>query len=332
MTKICVVYSHSKVGDLIWQLPYIKSISEYHKDSVTLIVHEYTQAKKILKNCEYINLVEYNQFRKKLFYWIDIFNLYLFLKNKKFTHVYILDKINRPAISARLAKVKNIIGPGIKQQKKYLTCDNFLSDEDWKLNYSEQSQKILKINNIPIFNKFPDIQINLERNDILPKIKNINDKIISFGIDSGEEYKMWYEDYFLELAEKLQKIIKFNKVYLICSKKNRPMSNYIIKKSKYNLFEDASDLDLVNVMAILKKSEIFVGNNSGPLNLSAALGTKSFGLIANDAISELKFSKIIPITPSNYKDNVWNRDRKGMKELTVQKVYNDIISNLNNNK
>ena len=85
---------------------------------------------------------------------------------------------------------------------------------------------------------------------------------------------MWYEDYFLELAEKLQKIIKFNKVYLICSKKNRPMSNYIIKKSKYNLFEDASDLDLVNVMAILKKSEIFVGNNSGLLNLSAALGTK----------------------------------------------------------
>ena len=142
------VYSHSKVGDLIWQLPYIKSISEYHKDSVTLIVHEYTQAKKILKNCEYINLVEYNQFRKKLFYWIDIFNLYLFLKNKKFTHVYILDKINRPAISARLAKVKNIIGPGIKKQKKYLTCDNFLSDEDWKLNYSEQSQKFLNINSI----------------------------------------------------------------------------------------------------------------------------------------------------------------------------------------
>ena len=331
MTKICVVYSHSKVGDLIWQLPYIKSISNYHKESVTLIVHEYTQAKKILKNCNYIDLVEYNHFRKKFFYWIDIFILYLFLKKKKFTHVYILDKINRPAISAKLAKVKNIIGPGIKRQKKYLTCKNYLADDDWMLSYSEQSQKILKINKIPIVQMFPDIQIDLERNDIMPKIKNINEKIISFGIDSGEEYKMWYEDYFLELAEKLQKFIKFNKVYLICSKQNQSMSNYIIKNSKNNLFEDTSNLDLVNVMAILKRSEIFVGNNSGPLNLSAAIGTKSFGLIANDAVSELKFSKIIPITPFNYKDNVWNRERKGMKELTVQKVYNDIISNLSNN-
>ena len=72
----------------------------------------------------------------------------------------------------------------------------------------------------------------------------------------------------------------------------------------------------------------FVGNNSGPLNMASALGIKSYGLICNDPVSELKYSNIVAITPDNYEDNVWNRDRKGMKNLTVEKAYNFIIDNL----
>ncbi len=81
-------------------------------------------------------------------------------------------------------------------------------------------------------------------------------------------------------------------------------------------------------MGILKKSNFFVGNNAGPLNMAAALGVKSFGLISNDPVSELRYSNILPITPDNYKDNVWNRDRKGMKNLTVEKVSNFILEKI----
>ena len=73
---------------------------------------------------------------------------------------------------------------------------------------------------------------------------------------------------------------------------------------------------------------IFIGNNAGPLNLSSALGIKTFGLIANDPASELIYSRIIPITPENYIDNKWNRNREGMKKLTVQRVFNEIMKNL----
>ena len=43
--KICIVYTHHKLGDLIWQLPYIKAISEHYNEKVDLIVREKTQAK-----------------------------------------------------------------------------------------------------------------------------------------------------------------------------------------------------------------------------------------------------------------------------------------------
>ena len=72
-----------------------------------------------------------------------------------------------------------------------------------------------------------------------------------------------------------------------------------------------------------------MGNNSGPLNLSAALGVKTFGLIANDPVSELKYSKITPITPQDYKDDIWTRNREGMKKLKVEQVFNKIMEGLN---
>ena len=62
----------------------------------------------------------------------------------KYSHVYILDKVNKPAIAAKLCGIKNIIGPGIGKQKKWLTTKKYLTNEDLKLSYSEQSQKILK--------------------------------------------------------------------------------------------------------------------------------------------------------------------------------------------
>ncbi len=326
--NICIVYSHSKLGDLIWQLPYIKAISSYHKKKIILIVRESTQGKEILKDLGYIDKVEYNSFRKNIYYWIDAFKLYKHLKKADFSHLYALDKISRPAIAARFAGIKNIIGPGLGNQKKWLTCNTFLSKKDWRLSYSEQSQKFLFYNNIPVNNTIPELKINFERDDIDIKVKKINKRIISFGIDSGEDFKMWYEELFVELANILSGKNIFDEIYLICNKKNHKMASKIINLSKNKYFFDCSNYNLVNIMAILKKSLFFVGNNSGPLNMSAALGVKSFGLICNDPVSELKYSNIIAITPDNYEDNVWNRDRNGMKKLTVDKVSNFILEKI----
>ena len=40
--KICIVYTHHKLGDLIWQLPYIKAISDHHNQKVNLVKNKLT--------------------------------------------------------------------------------------------------------------------------------------------------------------------------------------------------------------------------------------------------------------------------------------------------
>ena len=328
MNKVCIVYTHHKLGDLIWQLPYIKSISEYHKIKINLIVREKTQAKNILKDLNYIDDIFYNNFRKGLFYWSDVYKLYKIYKKEQFDYVYLLDKVNKPAIAAKFAGIKNIIGPGLGNQKKWLTNKNFLNENDWKNNYSEQSQKFLKINSIPVNNLFPEININLKKfeqnnSDLIKKGKKI-----SFGVDSFEDFKIWQEENFIELADLLHQKKLFDFIYLICGRDKSYIAEKIIKHSGKDYFINCANKDLSGVVLAIKNSDFFVGNNSGPLNLSSALGVKSFGLIANDPVSELKYSKIIPITPDDYKDNTWIRDRNAMRRLTVSKVHNSIIEKI----
>jgi len=326
--KICIVYTHHKLGDLIWQLPYIKAISDHHNEKIDLIVRKKTQAQNILKDLNHINKIYYNEFRKGLAYWIDVFKLKKIFNSEKYDYVYILDKVNKPAIAAKLAGIKNIIGPGFKNQKKWITAKNYLAEEDWKLNYSEQSQKLLKINSITLNNKFPNLEVNIERfknnnNDLL-----VDGKKIAFGVDSFEDFKMWYEEDFIKLADLLFQKKLFDYIYLICGPEKSHIAKKIINNSNKKYFIDCSNKDLQGIILAIKNSIFYVGNNSGPLNLSAALGVKTFGLIATDPVSELKYSKINPITPKDYVDNIWIRDRSGMKKLKPNEVFEHIINNL----
>jgi len=322
--KICIVYTHHKLGDLIWQIPYIKAISKHFNQRVDLILREKTQAKKILKDEKYIGNINYNNFRKGIFYWIDVWKLVKIYNQNKYSHVYILDKVNKPAIAAKISGIKNIIGPGIGNQKKYLTTDIVLKNDDWKLNYSEQSKKLLKLHKINLDNPYPQINFDINKFNEYNSDLLYEGKKIAFGVDSFEDYKMWYEEDFVTLAELLHKKNIFDYVYLVCGPDKSHIAKKIIETSKKNYFIDCSKKDLTGVITAIKNSQFFVGNNSGPLNLSAALGVESFGLIVNDAISELKYSKIQFITPKDYKDNTWVRDRKNMKTLLPNEVFNFI--------
>ena len=210
-----------------------------------------------------------------------------------------------------------------------VTVNNFLTQSDWKMNYSDQSKKLLEINSIKIDNFFPKIEINTERlknnSDILVKGKKI-----AFGVDSFEDFKMWYEENFIELASLLYEKKLFDFIYLICGPDKSFISKNIIQNSKKDYFIDCSNKDLGGLILAIRNSDFFIGNNSGPLNLSAALDVKTFGLIANDPVSELSNSKIIPITPKDYVDNIWNRNREGMKKLKTNDVFNFVISEIQN--
>ena len=151
---------------------------------------------------------------------------------------------------------------------------------------------------------------------------------VNLGLLGFFKYGEFLLENFIELANKFYDKKVFDYVYLICGKDKQYIAKDIIAKSNKNYFIDCSDLKLIDIISVIKDSDFFVGNNSGPLNLAAALNVKSFGLFANTPISQLKFSKVIPLVPENYVDNQFIKDRKEMKKLTPDKVFLDITKHL----
>lgn len=339
MNKICIVYTHGKLGDFIWQLPYIKAISNFHNQKITIITRPTTQAKILYRDLDYIEEIIYNDFKKDFYYWIEVIKLWKIFRNKNFDYVYLLDKVNRSAIAAKLAGIKNIIGLGIGNQKKFLTNKFFLDNEDQRLSYSEQSQKFCKLNSIKVKNFFPEIIINKKRLDLLKTnlypSKNFK---VSFCVDASEEFKIWPEEYFCKLADILNKNNFSDLFFLISHPKNKLYVDKIISLSKKNYFVDCSSYNLLEICNIILNSKIFVGNNSGPTNLAAALNVKSYILISNTSLRELKFSRVIPILPDDYiepADNAINkigdnliRTRNLMKKVTPQRVFDKIVKTI----
>ena len=139
---------------------------------------------------------------------------------------------------------------------------------------------------------------------------------------------MWYEEDFIKLADLLHKKKLFDYIYLICGPDKSNIAKKIIHESNKGYFIDCSNKNLDGLILAIKNSNFYIGNNSGPLNLAAALDIKTFGLIANDPVSELKYSKINPITPQNYVDNIWTRNREGMKNLKPNEVFEYVLNNL----
>ena len=155
MIKICIVYTHHKLGDLIWQLPYMKAISSHHGTKVDLILRKKTQAKNILSDMSYINEIHYNEFRKGLNYWIDVFKLFKIFSKNKYDYVYILDKVNKPAIAAKFAGINDPITiirsktfqPSEKKSLTVFSPKNLIIISIRNIAVIAASAKISKLNN-----------------------------------------------------------------------------------------------------------------------------------------------------------------------------------------
>ena len=73
-TDVAINFRHSAVGELLWMLPIIRSISLHNKKKIILFTRKETSAKLILDKEDYIEEIVYLPFRKGIFQVLDIIN------------------------------------------------------------------------------------------------------------------------------------------------------------------------------------------------------------------------------------------------------------------
>ena len=302
--KILVVYTSPKLGDAISQLTFIRAISDHYKSPVSIAINTNMKLANSFTNVDYVNFAISNGFRKGFkFFFKDLFSFVSELKKKNFHTMYVLDKTKLPVIAARLAGIKNIIGPGIGSQKYFLTNKAYLNKSDLKLSYPFQSLKFLKINNITVNHRSPKLNIDFEKRE---KIKKEFQKFprpwVAMGIDSSEDNRIWSPNNFFKLAKKLKEKKIGSTFFLICHIGKQHLADEILKNdnSFNDNFIDCRSMNILKIIDIISSVDFFVGIDSGPSCLAAAFDINTFCLIGPTDASALWYDRLVKIKSENY--------------------------------
>lgn len=112
--------------------------------------------------------------------------------------------------------------------------------------------------------------------DLLKKEKNVLLIGIHPGTGDTATHRRWMPERFAELADYL--IEKYNaKVFLSGTPKERELLQYIAGLMKNKPFI-ISNLSLSQFVALTKRFDLFISNDTGPMHIAASMGTTTLGL------------------------------------------------------
>ena len=292
--NIAIVIPHKGLGDMLFHYNFIKSISIKEKTKIYLFVNKSSKANLLFKNNKYIKkIILVNLRRPTIFlYLLRIFELFYILKKSKINKVYYTGNNKWHIISLRFLKFfYNIHYLFIKQSDDLIInkLNNFLKENRIK---NKNNYKF----NLPTLSKLSKKKII--RNHINPSV--------FINIDTSENQIKLTNRYLIKLIEKLKK--NFNTIYVNSNPNNEKnilllKGINIIKTSKYSVKE---------IFHIIKKSNLFIGTESGPAVIANLLNVKSYIFFNSDIKKE---SSLIP-----------NRNfRKYYSKLKNEKLFNPKI-------
>jgi len=260
MNKALIIIKSPGIGDLQILLSNIHNISQEIGGPVSVLAQENTRAKAVFTHDKQ-HVEEVIDLGRK-----DFFNIINKIRSKKFDHAYIYSDSIRLYLIARLSGISKIYHyPFFSKKRKnfYKTAQEF-------------TEKILqkKINSATkIYWDKESIQKAKENYDIQTNVKNI-----VCGISASGPTKRWDIDNYIKLFKEINS--KFPcKFFLFGGKKDEMLIEKVI--SSVPNCTSLSKLDLEEIIPIIAACRFYIGNDSGPLHISANLDLKCLSIFCD---------------------------------------------------
>jgi len=341
------------IGDTITALPAIKSIRGRFPDAkIDCLAQPFVVP--LLKQIEYIDdalpiyKAPFPSSLKKLFF--NIFQIYR-LRKKRYSTIIIFASNFCTAWIGFLTGAKKRCGFSKTEKVGLKTIKNFefLLTDDYKgitgSTFVEAHLSLIKAIGLnvdyPIMPELPVTQLGfqkIERCLAACGIKEGN-KIIVINPCALQATRIWPFDKYVSLINKLlqQKDLE---IILTCGPEESGIIDSISKRLIKQVHNLSGKLDLNEFLALLKKANLFIGNDSGSMHIAYAVGTKTVAIFGP---TDPK-TRLLPNAPVKV---VWNKtecspcydfgsyDRcylghhKCMRELSAEAVYEAVMEQLN---
>ncbi|WP_231561504.1 glycosyltransferase family 9 protein [Nitrosococcus oceani] len=266
---------------MIWHLPALHAIAAASREGcVTVLTKPRSQADRLLKadpSIQQVLWLERNPGQHDGL--LGLGRLVKLLQREHFRQVWVLHGSSRYALSCWLAGIPERIGYGRGLQRYFLNHSARLPLAQTRGHPIELAARLLKLSHIPSIEEEPRLVIDpLAQQIVASRYQTLPQPWIALGIGSSEPYKQWGEENFIQLARHLGE--GGGSILVIGGAGEQGMGQSISAQVSQGGIPagEALALPLEETAALLAKCTLYVGNDTGVLNMAAAVGTPAWGL------------------------------------------------------
>ena len=284
MLKKILVIDLSYIGDTIWMSPFIKNLKQNLPDAeISVLVNEGGEAfLKLMPELSEVISFE----RKKMKSNWGAFKFIKFLKeirNKNFEAVFVLSSSDRPTIIGFASGAKIRIGFESDNWRRcflgLLLTKKIKWDADRNPHMSDYNLQALTDVGLKIFDRIPVINVPdsvIERiTEKFNILRTRNKKSIAVHPSARIRLKQWGVENF---ADVINSVSDCYRIFLIGGPHDAGIVQAILSKLKRPPDIVSTDLELLEFAALCKLSDLFVGNDSAPIHIAAAVGLFVIGI------------------------------------------------------
>jgi len=320
--KILIIQNRMGIGDMVIFLPYIEAIAKHFEVPVSILVKENSKAIQFLGDNQDIDkIIILNRGNKNRNGRHDgitgFFNLTKDLKKYNFDKIFIFNSSFRFNIIAKLTGIKNIYQyPLFKKKNQHIikAAKKFLKKE---INLVvENDPKIL-------------IEKKLIEQVRLKYKMNKNQLNILLGIGGSGPTKRIPSKIFIDFMRLVSKEHDC-KFFLATGKNNEEQKilNEIIETEFRDKCIPLDDLNLNEIMPIIKNCKISICNDSSFSHLSSALEVQTIVLMSDTPLLYGNYSsKMHPIIPDG--ESIVTHNTLGKEKINPNKILEKLNNILN---
>ena len=313
--KVLVIQPKIGMGDMVIYLPYIHAISKKYKTAVSILVKENSRANQLLAEDRHIKEILILDRTKNNTGTHDgllgFFKLSRDLKLKEFDKVFIFNSSLRYLLISKIAGIKNI-----SQYPLFRKKDNVVT-----------SAKIFTENELgDIVSTQPELIVNDNKVNEAKQKFSKDFKHICLGISASGPTKRWDIKNFIKLCIDINARTP-SKFYIAAGNNDKDLIDQFLNSDLSNNCISFKDLKISETLPIIKNCNIYIGNDTGWLHISSALGVKCLALFMDSPVQAYgKYSKNIEIiVPEGETEETTTHDTLGADKISFEKVFNKTI-------
>jgi heptosyltransferase II len=317
---IAVVQPLPGIGDMIWHLPHIHAIAAHYSEPVTLVAKPRSLADQLMEGDPAVRDV----------LWVDlnpgdrrgandglrgVARLASAFRARRFCRFIMLHHSHTIAAAALLAGIPDRRGYGWGAQRWLLSGPPYLPKEVARLNPNARATRFLEAAGIALPSAEPRFQVRpaafAEAGDVLTSLPR---PFVALGIGSSEPSRQFGAARHAALTAALLQA-GWAAMVLIGGPGDRGLAEEITGMMGEHAGRTIPvlGLRLQPSAAVLRAAAFYVGNNTGMMNLSAAVGVRTYGLFGTYP-PFFHASQIVPIlSPKGGPDD-------GMTRMTAEAV------------